>query len=164
MMNNVTNAFTDKANLIGGAFISALTSVFGVYWQIFAFFFVLNISDFICGGMKAKRTNTWSSKRGAEGIFKKVSYWFIVAVAFAISNILIEMGSIIGLNLSFLALIGWFTLATLIINELTSILENLVLLGVDVPPILTRGLAVVKTAVDEAGNKIIPDIKEDRKE
>ena len=33
----------------------------------------------------------------------------------------------------------------------------MVTLGVDVPPILLKGLAAAKTAVDAAGNKVVPD-------
>ena len=62
----------------------------------------------------------------------------------------------IGVRLDFLQRIGWFVLALYIINELTSILENMVALGVDVPEFLIRGLAAVKTAVDEAGDRVIP--------
>ncbi|MEQ2445084.1 hypothetical protein WMO64_16655 [Pseudoflavonifractor sp. CLA-AP-H29] len=36
-------------------------------------------------------------------------------------------------------------------------LENMVALGVDVPDILLKGLAAAKTAVDEAGNKVVPE-------
>ena len=68
------------------------------------------------------------------------------------------MGPELGIDLSFLHLIGWFTLAVYILNELTSIVENLLVLGVDVPAIFVKGLAVVRTIVDAAGNKIIPDV------
>ena len=63
----------------------------------------------------------------------------------------------LGIDLSFLQFIGWFVLGIYIINELTSILENMVALGVDVPPILLKGLAAAKTAVDAAGNKVVPE-------
>ena len=70
--------------------------------------------------------------------------------------VFLELGAVIGVRLDFLQLIGWFVLALYIINELTSILENMVALGVDVPEFLIRGLAAVKTAVDEAGDRVIP--------
>lgn len=162
-MNGITNAFTDKANLMWGAVVSVLTMFFGAYWYIFLFFFALNIVDFITGMRKAKKTETLTSKRGAEGVYKKVGYWIIIALAFGASSIIVEMGKTVGLNLGFISAIGWFTLATLLLNEMTSVSENLIVLGVNVPPILTRGLAVVKTAVDEAGNKVIPEAKQEEK-
>ena len=70
-----------------------------------------------------------------------------------------HLGTVLGINLGFLQLIGWFTLAVYILNELTSIVENMVALGVDVPEILVRGLAAARTAVDEAGDKVVPGDK-----
>ena len=61
---------------------------------------------------------------------------------------LISIGDIISLDLTFLQFIGWFVLASLIINELRSIVENLVETGYKVPPILTKGLAVAEKLID----------------
>ena len=47
-------------------------------------------------------------------------------------------------NLSFLLLIGWFTLAMLLVNEARSILENLVECGYNIPDFLIKGLAVTQ--------------------
>ena len=46
-------------------------------------------------------------------------------------------------------LVGWFTLACLMVNEARSILENLVECGYNVPEILIKGLEVA----DEMINK-----------
>ena len=156
-IENYLSAFADKANLLIGGVIAALSYIFGGNWHIFVLFLALNIVDYFYGVAKANATGTRSSAKGAKGILKKVSYWVIIAIAFGISVIFIDIGNVIGVDLSFMQLIGWFTLAVYIVNELTSIVENMVALGVNVPDILIRGLAVMKTAVDEAGDKIIPD-------
>jgi len=153
---SIVRAFTDKANLIGAVAVTVLASVLGKHWYLFAFFLILNIVDFHYGRSKAKKTNTLSSAVGAEGIRKKVSYWVVILLAFGASFVLVEMGKTLGLNLGFLVLIGWFTLAVYILNELTSIVENLLVLGYEVPEVLVRGLAAARSAVDAAGNKIIP--------
>ena len=57
------------------------------------------------------------------------------------------MGNNIGVDLAFVEMLGWFTLATFLINEIRSILENLVLIGVDVPQFLIKGLEVAADAV-----------------
>lgn len=155
------SAFADKANLIGAAIVSGLTYVFGVHWPVFALFLALNVIDYIYGLMKARATGTLSSAKGAKGVAKKFSYWVIIALAFAVSCVLIDLGAVIGIDLGFLQLIGWFTLAVYILNELTSIVENMVALGVDVPEILVKGLAAARTAVDEAGDKVVPGDKTD---
>ncbi|MBE5055296.1 phage holin family protein [Pseudoflavonifractor sp. DSM 107456] len=156
---SVFSAFADKANLIGAAIVSGLTYVFGVHWPVFALFLGLNVIDYIYGLMKARATGTLSSAKGARGIVKKFSYWVIVSLSFGVSFVLMDLGTVLGINLGFLQLIGWFTLAVYILNELTSIVENMVALGVDVPEILVKGLAAARTAVDEAGDKVVPGDK-----
>lgn len=162
-MERFFSAFTDETNLIWGGIVAVLSYLFGNHWPLFLLFFALNVVDYIYGVAKAKATGTWSSAKGAKGAAKKVSYWVVIALAFSLSAVFMELGTVIGVNLGFLQLIGWFVLALYIINELTSILENMVALGVDVPEFLIRGLAAVKTAVDEAGDRVIPS-EEDEEE
>lgn len=156
-MDTIINVFGDKANLIWGGVVGGLTYVFGGHWAIFVLFLVLNVVDYVYGVLKAMATNTMSSAKGAKGVVKKVSYWVVIVLAFGLSCVFVEIGAAVGVDLGFLQLLGWFVLAIYIINEITSILENMVALGVDVPPILLKGLAAAKTAVDTAGNKVVPE-------
>ena len=160
-MGTIINVFSDKANLIWGALLAGCSFLFGAHWPLFAFFLLLNIIDYIYGVLKARATNTLNSGKGFQGIIKKASYWVLIALSFGISVVFVDIGVVLGIDLAFLQLIGWFVLAIFIINELTSILENMVALGVDVPPILLKGLAVAKTAVDAAGNKVAPEETDD---
>lgn len=162
-MNKIFGAFTDGANLFWGGLVAIYAHFIGGRWPVFALFFTLNLVDFYYGRQKAIKTNTLSSKIGAEGVKKKVAYWVVITIAFSIGHVLAtSLGPELGVDLGFLHLIGWFTLAVYILNELTSIVENLLVLGVDVPAIFVRGLAVVRTIVDAAGNKIVPSNKEDK--
>lgn len=156
-MEHVFSAFADKANLTGAAAVAVLGGVFGAHWQVFAFFLALNVVDFYYGRLKAKQTNTLSSAKGANGVRKKVSYWVVIALAFGVAEILVDFGASIGAPLDFLRLLGWFTLGVYILNELTSIVENLVVLGYDVPEIFVRGLNAARHAVDEMGNRVLPE-------
>ena len=160
-MGTIINVFSDKANLIWGALLAGCSFLFGAHWPLFAFFLLLNIIDYIYGILKARATNTLNSGKGFQGIIKKASYWVLIALSFGISVVFVDIGVVLGIDLAFLQLIGWFVLAIFIINELTSILENMVALGVDVPPILLKGLAAAKTAVDAAGNKVAPEETDD---
>lgn len=158
-MDKIFHAFCDWANLIWGMFLALATHLIGAGGPILFFFLILNVVDFYYGRQKAKATNTLSSKVGADGIRKKVSYWVVIGIAFYVAHILGSLlGPQLGVDLSWLHLIGWFTLAVYIINELTSIIENLIVLGYDPPAILVKGLAVARTVVDAAGNKIIPNL------
>ncbi|WP_125116324.1 phage holin family protein [Agathobaculum sp. Marseille-P7918] len=162
-MDQLFTAFADKANLIGAAVVAVLSWTFGAHWQVFVLFLALNVVDFSYGMLKAKRTDTLSSAKGANGICKKVSYWVVIALAFAVSEVLVDFGETIGAPLSFLRLLGWFTLGVYILNELTSIVENLVVLGYDVPEIVVRGLNAAHSVVDAAGDKVLPEKTEEDK-
>lgn len=72
----------------------------------------------------------------------------MIMVAFGASAIFIEIGKAIGVDLGITTLLGWFVLASLLINEIRSILENFVEAGFNVPIILIKGLEVADKAVN----------------
>lgn len=150
-------AFADTYNLIIGAVITAMAAVFGVYWYVFAAYMALNVMDWLTGWYKSRKKKKESSKAGLKGILKKLGYWVIVAVSFLMSTVFVHLGKdILGINLDFLTMIGWFTLACLMVNEVRSIFENLVECGYNIPAVLINGLEIA----DEMINKE----KEDRHE
>ena len=150
-----TNVFADKYNVLTGMIVAFLTAVFGVYWYVFAAFLLLNVIDWITGWYNARKRKEESSAVGAAGAIKKLGYWAAVLVAFVISGCFVHIGNdLLGIDLSFLNLIGWWVLAMLIINESRSILENLVELGVKVPEVLIKGLAITEKLI-EAGIDIL---------
>lgn len=155
-LTDVLGAFGDKANLAGAAVVAFAVDRLGAGGPVFGFFLFLECVDFWYGIKKARRTGTYSSAKGAEGALKKVSYWVVIGIAFWMAEILRSIGAQMSIDLGFLQMLGWFTLGVYILNELTSIVENLVVLGIDVPPIFVRGLAAARNALDEAGNKILP--------
>ena len=126
--------FLDLYNGGIGAMVTLLIAVFGDYWYIFAAFIIFNIFDWMTGWYKSRRLKTESSVVGLQGILKKLGYWVIIAVAFLV-------------DLGFLMMVGWFTVACLMVNEVRSILENLVECGCDVPMVLIRGLAVTEKLI-----------------
>lgn len=139
----------DKVNMIYGFIATVGVAIFGKYWFLFAGFLVLNLVDYITGYIKARfYKKNESSAIGAKGILKKVFYWFVIGIAFFVSYCFVHMGGIIGVNLGFVQLFGWFTLATYLINEIRSILENLVEMNVKVPGFLVNGLDVAQKLLD----------------
>ena len=74
----------------------------------------------------------------------------VITVAFLVSYVFVHMGSdILHVDLDFLMMVGWFTLACLMVNEVRSILENLVECGYNVPAILIKGLAVTEKLINK---------------
>jgi toxin secretion/phage lysis holin len=142
--------FIDTYNSVVGIIITVLTAVFGVHWYLFAAFLVLNIIDWLTGWWKSRKLHTESSYIGLKGILKKLGYWVIVLIAFMIPRIFTELGTEIGVQLDFLNLFGWFVLAMLMVNEIRSVLENLVELGYEVPDVLIKGLAVTEKLIHAA--------------
>lgn len=139
----------DWYNAIVGGAVTVLTALFGVYWYIFAAYLLFNVLDWITGWMKSHKKRQESSGRGLLGILKKFGYWIIIAVAFVIPDIFISLGNdLLQIDLSFLVMIGWFTLAMLAVNEARSILENLVECGYQVPDFLIKGLAVTEKLIN----------------
>ncbi len=150
-----TNVFADKYNAVTGAIVAALTAIFGTYWYVFAAFLALNVIDWVTGWAKAYKEKKESSRVGAIGAVKKLGYWAVVLVAFLIASVFANFGrDMLGVDLSFLKLIGWWVLAMLIVNEARSILENLVELGYKIPVVLIKGLAVTEKLI-EAGVEVL---------
>lgn len=152
--------FIDSYNCVIGAIVTLATALFGTYWYVFAGFLLLNVIDWLTGWYKARLLGKETSKIGLKGILKKTGYWIIILVAFLMPTMFIHIGKdLLGLDLGFLTLLGWFTLATLLVNEIRSILENLVECGYNVPAFLIKGLAVTEKLL-ENGIKIEDDAKE----
>ena len=138
----------DRYNAALGAVVAVLTAVFGIYWYLFAGYLILNILDWLTGWYKSRKLGKESSAVGWKGAAKKVGYWVIILVAFLTPSLFIHLGQdILGIDLDFLMLFGWFTLASLLVNEIRSILENLVECGYNVPEFLIQGLAVTEKLI-----------------
>lgn len=140
----------NTTNIIYGVIATIGVALFGKYWFLFLGFFIANLLDYSTGFIKAKfYLKNESSAVGAKGIFKKVWYWVVICIAFFISMVFRDMGHLLGIDLTFVILFGYFTLATYLINELRSILENIVAMGAPVPSFLIAGLDIVNKKVED---------------
>lgn len=149
----MAQSITDFYNAFVGTIIAVLTMVLGEHWYIFAAFLLLNIIDWLTGWMKSRINGVENSTAGWKGVLKKIGYWMMIAVAFAIAAALIEVGEVIGIDLGITTLLGWFVLASLIVNEARSIVENFVEAGYDVPKVLTTGLQVADEKLNGSDEK-----------
>ena len=109
----IFNEFTSIISIIS----TFLSSVFGIEWPLFAGYLILNLIDYLTGTIKAKLTKSESSNKGLIGIIKKICYWILLGISFFISYLLSQIGLKLNINLDFIILFGWFTLACLIVNE-----------------------------------------------
>lgn len=143
--------FTSKMNIVFSAAVAILSYVFGEQWYLFVGFLALNIGDWITRWIAAYLTGTENNHKGWTGILKKIVYWIVIALGFGMSALFIEIGKEIGINLHVTTLLGWFVLASLIVNEIRSILENLVdIPNIKIPTIFTKGLEAANKTIEVA--------------
>lgn len=141
--------YMDTYNAIVGGIVAILSFVFGEHWILFAIFLLFNVADWLTGWMKSRMAGKENSMKGWQGVLKKLGYWLMILVAFAASAVFIEIGNTLGMDLGVTTLLGYFVLASLLVNELRSILENFVEAGYNVPTVLVKGLEVADKVVNQ---------------
>lgn len=141
--------YMDTYNAIVGGIVAVLSFVFGEHWIMFAIFLLFNVADWLTGWMKSRMAGKENSMKGWQGVLKKLGYWLMILVAFAASAVFIEIGNTLGMDLGITTLLGYFVLASLLVNELRSILENFVEAGYNVPTVLVKGLEVADKVVNQ---------------
>lgn len=120
----------------------------------FLVFLMMNILDLLTGIAKAKYLGKENSSSVVIGIVKKLGNWIILLIAFVMPYAVIKLGKMIGINLGITNLLGWFVLLSLTINEVRSILENLIECNIKVPKFLIKGLEVCNKKIEEiTGNE-----------
>ena len=140
----------NRINIIAGAAVTFMSAILGRFWWAFLAFAALNVIDYITGLMKAKYYNIENSMAGVKGAIKKLGYWLTICIAFFIAYAFVQFGAELHMDFGFTQFIGWFVLITFIINEIRSILENLVQMDVELPPWLVKGLEVASDKINKA--------------
>ena len=143
------NAIIDTYNLVVGAIVAVLSYILGEHWILFVAFLALNIADWITGWMKSRMAGKENSVAGWKGVLKKLGYWLMIMVAFGASAVFVEIGKTLGIDLGITSLLGWFGLASLLINVIRSFVENFLEAGFDVREIWINGLEVANKVVNK---------------
>lgn len=138
-----------KALFIG--FFSALAGWLGILAIPVAVLVFCNVVDYATGLLASKyRGQSINSYKGFRGIAKKVCMWLLIAIGAMIDWLIIYAGQSIGITIPVNFLIACVVAIWLIANEIISILENMVDIGVDIPPFL---LPIVKNIKKQAEAK-----------
>lgn len=142
------------------AILAWLSARLGILLPVMCLLLVAMVMDYITGMLASKRESLdhpndpaygWSSKRGAEGIIKKVGYLCIIAVAMIVDYIILHVAAGLGLEITLKAFFGLLVAVWYILNELLSIIENAGRMGAAVPSWLSRYVAVLKDKIDSQG-------------
>lgn len=116
---------------------------------LFLIFLIMNILDWLSGWLKARILKQENSSAGFMGVIKKLANWFVVFCAFLLSYAFLELGLILNVNTEIASGLGWLVLISLIINEVRSVLENLVQSNIKIPNIFIKGLKIVNKNIDD---------------
>lgn len=145
------------AGLSVSAVFTAIAAALGKIPILLILFMAAVILDYLTGWIKAKYfLRDWNSKTGLQGIIKKLMYFVMIGTAFLIGWGIREMGDSAGINLDFAMLIGWYVTAVMLINEFTSILENLyVIMPEKVPVWLIKTLKIADEKLEHKINDVV---------
>lgn len=146
----------DKLKLTIAAIMSILMSWLGILAVPVFILVGCNFADYFTGLVAAKyRNETVSSYKGIRGIWKKVCMWLLIVIG-AIMDTLINYGiTYIGISYNIPYIVATAVAVWLIINEVISILENIIDIGVELPPFLLPLVKNIKKQVeDKAGSSI----------
>lgn len=142
------NINTIKAIVTGvAAFLSALL---GTLYIPVLLMILCNIIDYATGLMAAKNRPDGgiSSYRSIKGIKKKVSMWLLVVVGAIMDQLLLYASQTIGIKIPVTFLIACVVAIWIICNEIISILENMVDIGIQIPSFLLPLVKNIKTQTE----------------
>lgn len=139
------------------AVVGGLQTIFGSHNILFLLYLIMNMLDLVAGALAAYSKSSFSFRELTKGLARKLGYWIMIATAFIVAIGLKSVGGDINVDLSFIVILGWIVLATLLVNEARSILQKLVDLGVNVPPVLELMLKKAESELDNkyAGTMVI---------
>lgn len=138
---------------IKAAFIAAFSVIFGWMGILAVPVLVLaglNFTDYITGILASKRRNEQvTSDKGLWGIVKKVGMWILVGLGWAMDVLINYAGQYVGLSIKLPFVVATIVAVWLICNEIISILENLLDIGVAMPPFLMPLAKMIKGQVED---------------
>ena len=154
MNNNVIKAIVT-------AVTGFLSSILGILYVPVLLMVACNLIDYITGLVAAKyRTDGGiSSYKSMKGITKKVMMWLLVVVGAIIDQVLAYASATLGFVMPFTFLVACIVAIWIICNEIISILENMLDIGVEIPGFL---LPLVKNIKRQAEG--VTGIEEEKEE
>lgn len=132
---------------------SLLSSVLGILYVPVLLMVACNIIDYATGLMAAshREDGKISSYKSMRGITKKVAMWILVVVGAVIDCLIKYAADTLGYQLPFTFLIACVVAVWIVCNELISILENLIDVGIAIPAFL---IPLVKNIKSYTENKV----------
>ena len=138
---------------VKAAFVAAFSMIFGWLGILAVPVLILaglNFTDHITGILASKRRNELvTSDKGLWGIVKKIGMWILVGLGWAMDVLINYAGQYVGLSIKLPFVVATIVAVWLICNEIISILENLLDIGVAMPPFLMPLARMIKGQVED---------------
>lgn len=130
--------------------VSALMSWLGIL-AVPVFLLVLcNVIDYVTGLLAAPyREETINSYKGIRGIIKKVCLWLLVAVGAIVDALINYAIHTAGVSITIPFVVATVVAVWLVANEIISILENMIDIGIRMPPFLLPIVKYIKKQTEE---------------
>jgi toxin secretion/phage lysis holin len=141
----------DKVKATVIAALSVLMSWLGILAIPVLLLVGCNLIDYATGLVAAKyrQDGGISSYKSIRGIFKKIGMWLLIIVG-SFMDILIQYAvECVGLGLTVPFVVATVVAVWLVVNEIISILENLIDIGVNMPPFLMPIVKYIKKQVED---------------
>lgn len=138
---------------VKAAFVAAFSMIFGWLGILAVPVLILaglNFTDYITGILASKRRNELvTSDKGLWGIVKKIGMWILVGLGWVMDVLINYAGQYVGLSIKLPFVVATIVAVWLICNEIISILENLLDIGVAMPPFLMPLARMIKGQVED---------------
>lgn len=140
----------DYWKLLVTAVLSFLSSVLGILYVPVLLMVLCNLIDYITGLWAAPRRQNGgiNSYRSMQGIIKKVTMWLLVIVGAIVDQLLLYACTVMGYQIHLTFLVACIVAVWIICNELISILENMVDIGIGLPGFLMPLVCNLKNSID----------------
>lgn len=140
----------EKIKVTVTAVLSALMSWLGILAIPIFLLVGCNLVDYFTGICAAKyRTERINSYKGIRGIIKKVCMWILVVIGVWLDVLIRYTMRCTGLDLEIPFVVATVVVLWLVVNEMISILENVIDIGVKLPPFLLPITKYIKKQVEE---------------
>ena len=141
----------DKLEKIGvTALLSALFAWLGIIAVPFLLLVLLQLIDYGTGLAAAKyRSEKISSYKSFRGIVKKVCMWLLVVVGGVMDWLITYAANNIGIHIGVSFVCAIIVCAWLMCNEIISVLENMIDIGVKMPPFLLKLAKRIKGDIEK---------------
>lgn len=140
----------EKIKVVFITIVSTLMSWLGILAVPVFLLVALNIADYFTGLFAAKyRTENINSYKGIRGIIKKICMWLLIGVGWVVDMLIKYAAVNMGVTIVIPFIVATVVAVWLICNEIISILENMLDIGVELPPFLLPLAKNIKKQVEE---------------